>query len=170
MGQPHSEIRRRNFEAQLQEQAILNFRIWPGILKSIPVAGISKAHKQIVQWAKDNKLPDVCIMEDDVAFYDKNGFNSFVSEKPEDYDIYITGISGGTADKVGIIKGFTGMSLYFVHERFYDTFLAVPETKNIDSALSGLGKYIARLPNLCYQIDGYSYNKKRVKKYSHLFK
>jgi len=164
-----SDARRKNFIKQGMEQEIKDFRIWPGVLDlSMPFRGISRAHKQIVSHAKNNKLPRVCVMEDDVAFFAKGAFEYFIKNIPDDYDIYLGSISSGEPDKDNVVKWFRGMSLYIVHERFYDTFLSVKETANIDSALSDKGVYKVCPALVCYQMDGYSYNKKAVKQYSKL--
>ena len=166
---PQSADRRASFIKQLIQQEITDFRIWPGILDlSMPFRGICRAHKQIVKNAKDQGLPRVCIMEDDVCFFAKGAFEFFVKNIPDDYDIFLGSISSGELDKDNAVKWFRGMSLYIVHERFYDTFLSVKETANIDSVLSDKGVYKVCPALVCYQMDGYSYNKKAVKQYSKL--
>jgi GR25 family glycosyltransferase involved in LPS biosynthesis len=170
-GTAHSAGRRASFIKQLIEQEITNFRIWPGILDlSMPFRGICRAHKQIVKNAKDKGLPQVCIMEDDVIFFGKGAFDFFIKNIPDDYDIYFGSISTGEPDKQNIVTAFSGMSLYIVRERFYDTFLSVKETANIDGQLSRKGLYKLCPEMVCYQMDGYSYNKKAMKQYSKLSK
>ena len=66
-------------------------------------------------------------MEDDVYFPAQDGFEYFLKNKPDDFDIYLGGIYLGS-DKVKemnqrIRHRFSGLHCYIVHERFYDTFL-----------------------------------------------
>ncbi|MBI1782085.1 MAG: hypothetical protein HYR66_12065 [Sphingobacteriales bacterium] len=45
---------------ELQEQQISDYQMWDGIIDAeLPSRGISKAHKQIIMFAKNEKLPEV---------------------------------------------------------------------------------------------------------------
>jgi hypothetical protein len=49
---------------ELSTQQINNFRIWDGILdEELPCRGIIKSHKQIISWAQQNELKEICIAE-----------------------------------------------------------------------------------------------------------
>lgn len=114
--------------------------VWTGIIdKELPWRGISKSHKQIVQWAKECKLPFVAIAEDDFRLR-PGGWKCFTENMPGDFDMYMAGISGGTVnEQTHEVTGWSGLFLYCIHSRFYDCFLSAPEDKNIDRWLSGLG-------------------------------
>ena len=67
---PERIDRMKSLRKELHKQNISEYEIWDGIIDSeITVRGISKAHKRIVQYAKDNCLPEVLIGEDDLHFY-----------------------------------------------------------------------------------------------------
>jgi hypothetical protein len=67
-----------------------------------------------------------------------------------------------------VVKAFTGMTLYIVHERFYDTFLSVNPKEHIDHALAGLGRYIVCHPFVATQHNGLSGNTGRIEQYEDL--
>lgn len=166
----YSQDRYDSFTKEMNEQGIIDYKVWDGIHDANRVRGISRAHKQVVQYAKENQLPEVCIMEDDCIFLGKGAFEYFVQNKPNDYSLYMGGISNLLGRKDDYITNFRGMTLYFIREQFYDAFLSVPETVNIDAGLKGLGKYYLCNKIVCSQRAGYSYHKKRHKDYSYLLK
>lgn len=166
----YSADRFHSFVKEMHEQGIENYKVWDGVHDANRVRAISRAHKQIVQYAKENQLPEICIMEDDCVFLGKGAFEYYLQNKPDSYDLWLGGISNRLKVQDDHITDFRGMTLYTVHERFYDTFLSVPETVNIDAGLKGLGKYFLCPKIVCSQRAGYSYHKKRHKDYSHLLK
>ncbi len=150
---------------QLTAQNITDYKIWPAIMDTPRCKGISRAHKQIIQSAKENGLPEVLVFEDDIKFEAAGAFDYYMQNKPEDFDIYLGGIyRGEILDKR--VKTFTGFHCYIVRQRFYDTFLGVDETRDIDHALSRLGDYHVCYPFAAIQHTGiYSDNNGAV---SHL--
>ena len=166
----YSEERFNSLTKEMNEQRMADYRIWDGIHDTNRIRGISKAHKQIVSYAKEKRLPDVCIAEDDVIFLGKGAFEYYVQNKPVEYDLYLGGISDRLKVQDDYIIDFRGMTLYMVHERFYDRFLSIPENINIDAALKDLGKYYLCPKIVCSQRAGYSYHKKRRTDYTHLLK
>lgn len=169
-GTDYSADRYHSLIREMHVQGIENYKVWDGIHDANRVRGINKAHKQIVWYAKENKLPEVCIMEDDCIFLGEGAFEYYLRHKPVFYDLWLGGISNRLKVQDDHITDFRGMTLYTVHERFYDAFLSVPETVNIDAGLRGLGKYYLCPQVICSQKAGYSYHKKRHKDYSHLLK
>lgn len=169
-GTDYSVDRFHSFTKEMNEQGIANYRIWDGIHDSNKVRAISRAHKQIVKYAKEKGLPEICIMEDDCIFLGMGAFEYYIKNKPACYDLWLGGISNKLKTHLDYIIDFRGLTLYTIHERFYDAFLAVPETVNIDAGLKGLGKYFLCPKVVCSQKAGYSYHKKRYKDYSHLLK
>src|SRR5688572_26910038 len=119
-GTDHAEHRRHHIQHQLEEQGIVHHRFWPGIT-GLPYAylNINRAHKQIVKWAQERNLEEVCIGEDDLYFLGKGAFDFFLKNKPAYYDLYFGGISQILHQEGKAIKDFTGLTLYFVHQRFY---------------------------------------------------
>lgn len=170
--------RRASFMKQIIEQKI-HASVWPGIIAELPWTGISRAYKQIVQYAKNSNLPYCLIADDDFLLSCPESYQLFLRDMPQDFDMYMGGISGGTVDEnwnnvkepnVKHISHWSGTFLFAVHERFYDIFLSADETKNIDRWLgtnaleqieNELGRkpvYKVRYPFICTCIDGISDN------------
>jgi hypothetical protein len=60
-----------------------------------------------------------------------------------------------------IMNGFSGLTLYTVHNRFYDEFLAANPKDHLDRHLGNTAyknKYYICEPFVCYQSGGYSDN------------
>lgn len=142
-------------------------KFWPAIYEKQPCTGISQAHKQIVRDAKAKGLNEVWIIEDDLKVPHMDGLQYFIDHKPEVYDLYLGGIYSGSPDKNGLVKSFSGLHCYFVHARFYDTFLSADETKHLDRELSGKGTFIVCSPMVAIQHNGYSENTKKEENYDH---
>lgn len=154
---------------ELTTQGIDNPKYWEGVhdVRSV-VSSINLSHKQIVEWARDNYLDKVLIMEDDVKFFGAGAFDYFIATIPEYFDIYLGGIYVGNIDENNEVKVFSGMHCYIVHECFYDTFLNTPTDKHIDRALGGLGKYVVCDPFIAEQYDGFSSNTGKDETYTRL--
>jgi len=153
---------------QLQSQNITDYELWDGVYLPSIKAGINAAHKQIVEYAKIAEWPEVCIAEDDIVFTNHNSYKYFLEQKPKEFDIYLSMIYSGHEIKNGCVEKFTGMTLYMVAQRFYDTFLSVDSNEHIDIALSGLGKYVVCEPFVAYQRNGFSSNTGKAEVYDSL--
>lgn len=153
--------RRDTLLAELKYQGIEEFRVWDAIFDPKGAQrGINRAHKQIIRWAKDEGLPEVLVFEDDIRFCGKGAFDYFLSQKPDDFDIYLGGIYYGKIEN-GLIAGrFAALHCYVVNSRFYDTFLSTDNNEHLDGALSGLGKFVVCHPFAAVQYNGYSQNNK----------
>lgn len=155
---------------ELQRQGITDYKLWD----SISIAhrprrtGISKAHKQIVEWALIEQIPEVCIMECDVWFPASDGWQYFIYNKPEKYHLYLSGITRGDILENNITKRYTGQFCYFIHESFYTTFLRADENLDIDGAMSGMGNFVVCNPFAGFCYPGWSENQQGVVDYSHL--
>lgn len=171
---PHRTDRMNNLMRQFEEQNITDYKIWDAIVHPMVThVGVAKSHKMIVEFAKQNHLPEVLIMEDDVCFSAKGAFDYFLANKPKDFDIYLSSIYHGLLNENNTVDDFCGLHCYIVHERFYDTFIDLPIQKDgsemhIDRAFMNIGKYIVCDPFIAYQLDGYSDNKKGMGTYKHL--
>ena len=168
----HREDRKELFRKQAREHGF-EYKFWEGIvIEQLPFSGISKSHKQIVRYAKAARLPYVIIAEDDLKITARGGFKHYINNRPNRYDIYFGGCYDVEVNESGkMIRGFSGMTLYTVHERFYDTFLGVTEMDNIDRRLGFLcykyDFYICQ-PEVCYQLNGVSDHKGKYASYDHL--
>lgn len=143
---------------ELETQGITDYEFWRGIYIPSVKASINAAHKQIVEYAQLADFDEVCIGEDDLKFSTVGAWDYFLSQKPKDFDIYLGGIFLGDPDKNGVVKDFTGLTLYVVAKRFYETFLAVDPEEHLDRALVGLGKFVVCQPFVVTQWDGFSAN------------
>lgn len=137
------------------QQGITDYRFWDGIVDNPVCKGVSKAHKQIVAYAKQYELPEITIAEDDIKFPAEDGYEYFLSKKPEDFDLYLGGIYRGEI-KDGKTTDFSSLHLYIIKAKFYDTFLGIDETKHLDTELAGKGDYHVCYPFAAIQHNGYS--------------
>lgn len=160
---PHRQERYANLLNELLKEDITDYLIWPGVIKQEPKEGICKAFKNIVQYAKDKKLDSVLIAEDDICFYGNGGaFNYFCNNIPAEFDLYVGSYYSGEHGDDLVVKGFRGMTLVLIHERFYDRFLGIPETFHIDGGCAVSGAVIKVSPKfVCYQMKGFSDQRKR---------
>lgn len=171
----HKADRLDRLELLQQEQWEQGFkmRLWDAIIDKHPQTGISKAHKQIVFWAKYTGQKEVCIAEDDVSFCGPGAYEYFLSNKPNDYDLYLGGIYKGLIREDSTVEKFSCLHLYIIHERFYKTFLKADEKENIDIWLGGKGKFVVCDPLAAIQHDTPSDNNKtriRQENYLHKFR
>ena len=161
----HNPDRDRNFKKELEN---IPYVVWPAIFEKKPCTGVSKAHKQIVQWAKELNLPEVLVMEDDIKFTHPLSFQFFLSQKPPTFNIYFGGVYRGTI-KDGFVTHFSGMHCYIVQQHFYDAFLSAHESKDIDNWLSEQPyKYHICYPMAAIQYNGYSDVNRKVSNYDNL--
>lgn len=150
----HKPDRTDRFELITKESVEQGFEIkwFDAIVEFPPKVGITKAHKQIIRYAKENKMPWILVLEDDCAFTDKGALQHFIDNMPEDFDIYLGGVClKENIPEDRILYRFCCMHCYIVHERFYDTFLGVRENTDIENALVGLGRYITAYPFVAVQ-------------------
>ena len=80
-------------------------------------------------------------------------------------DLQYKGLYFMCADRT--VKRFAGLTLYVVHQRFYETFLQLPDDKHLDQALDNKGKYVVCDPMIITQHDGYSDNHKKIMEYDY---
>lgn len=149
--QIEEEIRRLSIDAVF----------WDAIVLPNPKQAISRSHKRIVKYAKDNGIKEIAIAEDDCIFTSINSWKYFVEKKPDDYDIYLGNHYGGIKRKDNTLFSFSGLTIYFIHCRYYDQFLSTFELKNIDTAQAGKGIFVLCQPEIARQRIGYSYNRKK---------
>lgn len=144
---------------ELQTQG-LEYELWDGIYLPHSVkASINASHKQIVEYARLAEWDEVAIAEDDIKFTHPNSWEFFLNQKPKDFDLYLSMIYSGDIDQNNQVRKFTGMTMYVVGSRFYDTFLSVPDDDHIDQLLSRTeGRFIVCNPFVAVQYDGFSSN------------
>lgn len=155
---------------ELATQGIIDYKLWPGVFKKSVKESINLAHKQIVEWAFENDLPEVCIAEDDLKATHRDSWKFFLANKPHVFDLYLASIFLGDLDEQNMVKDFTGPTLYVISRKFYPTFLTLPDDEHIDHALTGLGDYHVCFPFTFIQHDGISSNTGKHESYGQMFK
>lgn len=157
---PHRKLREENFLKEIQEQNITNYKIWNGIFfEDNPIKAISQSHKMIVRYAKEQKLPNIIIAEDDITFTNKGAWLYFLNSIPKEYDMFLGHIFSGKWDSNGKVKGpFSAMTLYSIHEKFYNSFLLKSEKEHIDLVINKAWRHDIKLclPMVCKQLPGWS--------------
>lgn len=142
------------------------YKIWDAVeCKENVVKSINLSHKQIVQYAKDNGLKEICIGEDDIIFTSDNAWKYFLDNKPESFDLYLAATF--CPPNSGLVCGF---HLYVISEKFYDKFLSTPDDVHIDTYMDELkGDYHFCHPYPALQRGGeWSTNNRAVVNYSSL--
>lgn len=170
---PERVDRKISFEKELQEQGITNFKVWDGIkIPQLPFTGISMSHKRIIQDAKDRGLNRCVIAEDDIYFSCLHSWEYYLDNVPESFDLYFGCVYDSTINDDGrILFGFAGLTLYMVHEKFYDTFLSMNPMNNLDRELGKFAwkyRYMVCPQFVAHQRDGFSDHKKENATYGHL--
>lgn len=157
---------------ELERQKIVDYEIYPCVMYPDVVASINASHKMIVKEAKEKGLVEVCIGEDDMYFPNENGFEWFLKNKPKVYDLYNAAnyIGEKPKGKKGAFKAeyMIGFHLYFIHSRYYDTFLSTPNNLHIDSEQKSPLMYYC-YPHPCLQRAGWSSNHKTDVNYNAMF-
>lgn len=171
---PYRPVTNETLYAELDRQGI-NAKFWEPVYDSSDVVrSINLSHKQIVQFAVDHHLPEICIMEEDVMFPAPDGWKYFLANKPDDFDLYLGGTYGlndsafnrirsnpGTIE----IHNFAGLHCYIINHTYYERFLAMPENKHIDDQ-PGLGRFYVCAPFAALQHPGWSCNARRPVDYN----
>lgn len=139
---------------------------WPGIEGEhfYPFVNIMRAHKRIVQMAQFKGMPRITIGEDDIRFSKKGAWEYYLSQIPDDYDMFFGMVYCGHIPDNRIQTGFAGMQLYTIHEKHYDFFLNASEEMHIDMYLGEWAYkhgYFVCNPFVCYGVAGFSDNQKR---------
>lgn len=154
---------------QLSEQGISDYEFWDGVYKyDSAKQNINAAHRQIVEYAMLAEWPEVAIAEDDVHFFAPGAWDYFVSNKPQDYDLYLSSIYVGDIKEDNTVTDFCGFGLYIVSPRFYKTFLSVNPYEHIDHEMKGKGRFVVSNPFIADQFDGWSSNTGKEEKYGNL--
>lgn len=135
---PHRTDRYESLRHELITQGITDFKLHTGIIdKYNRKKGICQSHKSIVREAKENNSPCVIIAEDDIRFTELGAWKYYLSKMPESFDIYFSMIYvGQISEENKLVSQASGFTMYTIHERFYDTFLSIPDDCHIDRELT----------------------------------
>lgn len=156
---------------ELIRQEITDYKLWDAIVLPDVVKSINYSHKAIVLNAKKTGLKEVCIFEDDCYFPNEKGWQYFLKNKPHDFDVYIGGsyLLDNRYDWVEpLVKvdSWVGNHCIIISEKYYDTFLSLPENEHIDTANTGKGDFYICYPFAALQRRGYSSNNKAIVDYN----
>ncbi len=149
---------------EFERVGVSHYTFWDAVIdKKTTWDSIAQSHKNIVYWAKEQELNEVCIAEQDLFFPSPNGWNYFLENKPKEFDVYIGGnylFDNRVEYKPPLVKvnAWTGNQLIIISERYYDRWLATPEGQHIDTAQDGKGEFYCCFPYPALQIPSRSAN------------
>ncbi len=149
---------------EFKEQGIKRWELWDCVEdKNSVVRSINLSHKQIVKFAQEKGWKECCIGEDDLMFTAIGGWEWFLKNKPESFDLYLWGSYCVPLENNKV----TGFQLYIISEKFYQTFLDTPENTHIDTYMDYLkGDYKYCYPFSALQRPCWSANNKAMSNYN----
>jgi hypothetical protein len=146
------------------------FKLWEGVQGNLtPAQNINESHRRIIQDAKDNGYEKCFVCEDDCRFSSPSAWKYYLSQMPDSWDLYFSMLYSGEIKDNRIINGFSGMTLYCCHSRFYDFFLSMPPHVHCDRWLGMAAhekEYYVCNPFVARQCGGMSNNMNQVMNYS----
>jgi hypothetical protein len=153
---------------ELDRQGIDEYKIWNPVEAKTVVESINATHKMIVRWAKEMGMEMTLIFEDDIAFPAEDGYEYFLRNLPETFDIYSAATYTDDIHNKNILCGF---HCYIVHSSYYDKFLSVKDDGHIDTEVDRLGgNFKVCRPMAALQRVGWSANNKVVCNYNAILK
>ncbi len=99
-------------------------------------------------------------------FTSPNAYDFHLANKPAEFDIFLAGIVYEKIDENNFTTNFSGLTLYLIHECFYNKMLALPEEEHIDRGLSWYDKFVVCDPMAVIPHNGYSDSSKRFIDYA----
>jgi len=154
----------------------IEYRIWEACIdKKTVTESITESFRRIIQWAKDNKMKEVFIAEDDLSIVSLSAWEYFLKNKPKDFDVYIGGsylrdnkwVYEAPLVKVDI---WVGNHLIVVNEKYYDRWLESKPDGHIDTEQNGKGDFYVCYPYIALQRPSFSANTKTMVNYNSLLK
>ena len=154
-------------QQELERQGICAYWRELSVQAETVVESINMTHKRAVYFAKYKGLPEVCIMESDVMFPAADGWEYFLRNKPDSFDLYLAGTYGDFdyhTEGGYYVRRPAGFHCYIIHEKYYDKFLATPPELHIDDAQEGW--FSLCYPFAALQRPGWSATAKRKVNYN----
>jgi hypothetical protein len=171
---PARPVSNETLYQELDRQGI-DAKLWEPVHdKDSVVRSINLSHKQIVQFAVEHHIPQICIMEEDVMFPASDGWQYFQANIPDEFDLYLGGAYGLNETAFNRIRkhpgaipihNFAGLHCYIINNTYYDRFLSLPENRHIDDQ-PGLGRFFVCAPFAALQHPGWSSNARRTVDYN----
>jgi len=149
---------------EFNKVGIDKFCFWDAVINlPVMVDNISQSHKNIVFNAKKNGLPFVVIAEQDLYFPSADGWNYYLKNKPEVYDVYVGGsylIDNRCEYYPPLVRvnEWVGNHLITINETYYDRWLSTPKGQHMDSAQAGNGQFFCCFPYPALQRSSKSAN------------
>lgn len=164
------------FVAELERQKLYDWEIFhcEKNQKRVIVESISESFKSVIREAKEKGEKEIAIFEDDIMFPNVKGWDYFIKNKPDVFDIYIGGsyaIDNRIEYKAPITKvdWYVGNQLIIVNESYYDTWLNSDSTQHCDS-VHKKGLFYLCWPMVALQRSGWSSNSQSVVNYNYILK
>ncbi len=138
---PERTDRLKVFKNELKYIGSPEFTIIEGVKNKHSHRGIGQAHLNCIQYAKENKLPYILVMEDDVRFQGKektlNYINECLENLPSEWDVLLGGVYLAKNKKPyndywHSVGEFCGLQFYIVNANAYDKFLSYDFSIHID--------------------------------------
>jgi hypothetical protein len=161
---PHRVDRYEHVSVEIKKLAVDTFEIVEGIIDETKTC--FQSQKKCIQIAKEQKLPYVLVLEDDVVFTNNVGIFKDVFETIQtmEWDMFFLGANLQKPTKritehILKITGAYAAHAYMVHERFYDTILNLPHICEMDVHYHNLMEhhnvYMCD-PMIAYQLPSHS--------------
>lgn len=152
---------------EINRQGIDDYEIFPCIIRPNVVESINASHKMLVRMAMERGDKYACIAEDDLWFPADDGWKYFLDNMPDEFDLYLAATYCIPVSN-NIITGF---HLYVVHEKFYETFLSVPDNDHIDTTMNNIkGDWHFCYPFAALQRPAWSSNSKTEVNYNKILR
>lgn len=142
----------------------IEYKIWDACIeKKTVLENITESFRRIVQYAKDNKLKEILIAEDDLHFVTDNAWEYFKKNKPKKYDCYLGGsylIHNEWKYEPPLVRvpEWVGNHIIYINESYYDKWLASKPDGHIDTEQRGKGDFYVCFPYAALQRPSKSAN------------
>ena len=145
-------------------QGITKYKFWAAVIdRKTVVESINASFKNIVARAKGQGYKKVIIAEQDLFFTHPKAWEYFLKNEPKEYDVYIAGSYLNDSRYIWEaplvkVNEWVGNQLIIIHERYYDTFLALDNEAHIDTVQKDKGDFYVCYPFIGLQRAGFSRN------------
>lgn len=148
---------------EMKRQGIKEYKWHSPIFEGSVVHSINISQKKIVREAKERGDKICVIFEQDIFFPADDGWEYFINNIPNDFDIFI----GGSylvdnrieyTSPVTKVNEWVGNHCIAIHEKYYDAFLSTDQEQHIDTAQGGRGDFYLCYPMAALQRPGKSSN------------
>lgn len=158
--------RQEMYEPLMKELAIhkiTDYEIWPCIILPDVPESISESFKMVIRDAQEKGLEEVCIWEHDNFFTQSDGWEYFLKNKPDEYDIFVSGsyLTDNRYDwKPPYVKvdAYVGNHCILVHSKYFQKWLDTDPKKHCDTVHNNNADIKICFPFTALQRPGFSAN------------